>query len=150
VNNRRRHYWINPRFQGRYVAMIFGLELIAVVASALFSFGIALVLLNPSFEVGPAWNQIIAGFVIVAVLVAVALGWLGVRVSHRICGPEYRIRDSLRRIRQGEPVGPIRLRNHDQLQDLADDLNLTLAHLRVPGFAVPDSQSGKAWIAARD
>jgi hypothetical protein len=46
-----------------------------------------------------------------------------VRLSNRFVGPVLRIRRTLRALAQGEHVEPIRLRDNDFWQDLADEVN---------------------------
>ena len=127
--NRRRRYWINPGFQGRYLRAILLLELIAVALTAILALGITLVLVSDTLQVGPQWHQIFLSFAGLTVVAAVGLVWLGIRVSHRICGPIYNIKKNLDAVRNGERPGPIRLRKGDAFQDLAESLNEVLAML---------------------
>ena len=53
--NRRRHYWIDPHFQGRYVTTILGLQLITALVTAVVTMGLALALLSPDFQFGPSF-----------------------------------------------------------------------------------------------
>ena len=55
-DNRRRRYWINLTFQRRFLLRILLLELVVVVVTAIVSLGVALVLVNPAFQVGPGWG----------------------------------------------------------------------------------------------
>ena len=125
-SNRRRRYWIHPEFQRRYLAQIFLLELIVMAATALLTFIFAFLLVSPGFTMGPDWGGMVAGFVVLALLLGGLMAWLGVRLSHRICGPLYRIQSELEAARAGEPIRPIRLRRHDQFQDLAATINRSL------------------------
>jgi len=124
--NRRNRYWIDSEFQGRYLRRILLLEIFAVALTAVPAPGIALLLVSDSFQVGPQWWQIFLAFAAMAVAAAGGLVWLGVRVSHQICGPIYNIKRTLDAIQCGGPVGPIRLREGDAFQDLADSFNEVL------------------------
>lgn len=46
-----------------------------------------------------------------------------VRFSHRFAGPMVRLRDCMRRAAAGEEVGPLRFRDDDYWQELADAFN---------------------------
>lgn len=125
ANNRRRRYWIDARFQGRYLGTILLLEVGVATVSSLFTLAFAFVLMSAEFEAGSSWGQTFVMFVSMLIAVGFALAWLGVRTSHRIFGPVYRIRKSLEAVRAGEIPGPIHLRNKDEFQELASDLNAT-------------------------
>ncbi len=131
-SNRRRRFWINTDFQGRYLRMVLLLQLVTLAVTALVAFALAFALMNPRFQAGPSWNGIFGVFIGMAGMLAVALGWLGVRVSHRICGPVHNIRRNLGEIRAGGTPQPIRLRQRDEFKDLADEINATIDYLRRP------------------
>ncbi|MGK0168750.1 MAG: hypothetical protein ACI9W2_000468 [Gammaproteobacteria bacterium] len=50
--------------------------------------------------------------------------------SHRIVGPEYKLRNRLAAMRDGQLDGYVKLRKKDFLQDLTRDINLTSRHFR--------------------
>ncbi|MEN6627570.1 MAG: hypothetical protein ABFD69_15205 [Candidatus Sumerlaeia bacterium] len=134
MKNRRRHFWINPTFQTRYIARIFALQVLTMAATAVFTLMLAFVLFDERFKVGPGWNQIFAAFVVIAMLVAAGVAWLGVRISHKICGPAFRIAADLKSFREGQPTRPIRLREGDDLGELAEALNQTIEHWQKNGI----------------
>ena len=68
-------------------------------------------------------------FFVIAAALAGMLIYLGIRISHRICGPVYHIRMVLKELREGKPLRAITLREKDELKELADDLNTTLEML---------------------
>jgi hypothetical protein len=64
------------------------------------------------------------GIVILASLVLVPIVAYDVLVlSNRFAGPLCRMRRSLQALGAGEPIEPIRFREHDFLQDLAEEFN---------------------------
>lgn len=131
--NRRRHYWIDPAFQGRYLLRILMLELLVAAVTALISFGVAFVLISPGFSAGSGWGSIFAVFVLMILIVGGLLAWLGVRISHRLCGPVYRMSADLRALREGHAEKRIHLRDGDELQELAREINATLDHFAKRG-----------------
>ncbi len=46
-----------------------------------------------------------------------------VRYSNRVAGPIWRLKNTLRDLNDGKPVGMIKLRNNDYCQELADEFN---------------------------
>lgn len=71
---------------------------------------------------------VIGGFVLAsAVLVVVQAG----RVAHRLTGPELRLVESLRRIRQGDLSFHVHLRRGDPLVNVARECNALLDWLNV-------------------
>lgn len=129
IVNRRRRYWINSKFQMKYLRMILLLELVVMAVTAVVTLSLAFFLFNPAFESGVGWNKIFIGFVGFALAVGGAFVYLGVRLSHRICGPVYRMQRVLQAIRNGEDPGPVTLRDGDELQELAEDLGMTIDSL---------------------
>jgi hypothetical protein len=52
--------------------------------------------------------------------------WDSIRFSHRIAGPVKRIGNDMRRLADGEPVFPVKLRANDFCHELAENFNLLL------------------------
>ncbi|MCH8332682.1 hypothetical protein IIC65_02020 [Candidatus Sumerlaeota bacterium] len=129
VDNRRRRFWINPRYQGRYLLTILLLELIVMAATAILSFSLAFILIDPDFEAGPSWAVIFTGFITVLLMAAAALIYLGVHISHKVCGPALRLQKTLEAVRRGEKPAAIHLRDGDDLQELTEALNGALGSL---------------------
>ena len=70
-----------------------------------------------------------------------------IRMSNRFAGPMLRIRRSMRALARGEHVEPIRFRDGDYWQGLADEFNALVA--RVQGSAESDtteSQTGRCEV----
>ncbi len=132
--NRRRRFWIDPSFQRRYLVRILLLQILTMAATAVFTILLAFILFSPGFSLGPQWTQILLAFVVIALVLAACLARLGVRISHKICGPVYRIAADLKSFREGAPIRPIKLRKGDDLGDLAGALNETIEHWQKNGL----------------
>lgn len=72
---------------------------------------------------------ILPPLVINNLLLAIVLGVLAVRYSHRFAGPLYRISTDIRRVLAGEEGVRIQLRKNDELRELASRINLLLEAL---------------------
>lgn len=68
-------------------------------------------------------------------------------MSNRFAGPVFRLRRSLQRLADGEPVAPIRFRNDDFWQDFANDFNRLLAKMQPP---VPTAATDGGDVAGVD
>lgn len=68
------------------------------------------------------------------ILVAVYFIYDGVKYTHRIVGPLYRFRQTIKAILAGEPVDVVRLRKGDYLGEMRDDLNELLELLEQRGI----------------
>jgi methyl-accepting chemotaxis protein len=55
---------------------------------------------------------------------------VGVVISHRIAGPVYRLKQSMRRMAEGDVSFLIHLREQDELQDLKDEFNDMISSVR--------------------
>jgi methyl-accepting chemotaxis protein len=54
----------------------------------------------------------------------------GVLFSHKVAGPLYRFRETLRKIKQGDLANNIKIRKDDFFQDLCDEVNGMITQLR--------------------
>lgn len=64
-----------------------------------------------------------------SVVVFPALVLIGVRVTHRIAGPLYRMEQHLDAISRGERPGPCKIRKDDRLQGFCESLNRAILEL---------------------
>jgi len=53
-----------------------------------------------------------------------------IKLSHRFAGPIYRLRNTIRSLANGEEVRPLKFREIDFWQGLADDFNVMVARLK--------------------
>lgn len=68
----------------------------------------------------------------IAVLLLPLVLWDTVKLSHRFAGPIYRLRHALRDLADGEEVRPIRLRDDDFWQSVADEFNRVAERSQAP------------------
>lgn len=68
------------------------------------------------------------------------LVWDVIKFSHRLVGPLVRFRKAMRAIADGEPIGPIKLRDGDFMTELRDDFNRMLEALQARGH-LPEPQA---------
>ncbi|MFA6003700.1 MAG: hypothetical protein WC881_06500 [Elusimicrobiota bacterium] len=140
----RKRYWILPEFQLRMIKQ----WLILVILTTLTSNALTLLFVwhqdkkyagklffvsNPTdtLVVNPT-ALVHSDIILPTLLIALALGCIfsmaaGVFYSHRLAGPIYHIRKTLREALDGKAPGPIVLRKNDEFKELAEDINLLLA-----------------------
>ncbi|MCM2279386.1 MAG: cell wall metabolism sensor histidine kinase WalK [Oligoflexia bacterium] len=83
-------------------------------------------------------------FVVYAILLFVYLLVMGVLLSHKVAGPVFVIQRQIRRLLQGDYDGTVKLRKHDFLSDVAEDINRLTEKLRAEGGPRPTSEEDKA------
>ncbi len=62
------------------------------------------------------------------------------RYSHRIAGPMYRLCQSIKRIQKGDLDFHVKLRDGDELTEIATELNHLISTLKKEGFGKPQSE----------
>ncbi len=66
-------------------------------------------------------------------VLAPVFAWDAVKYCHRVAGPIYRFRMTIRDITAGTPIRPIRLRESDELVAMQDELNRMIEALAARG-----------------
>jgi hypothetical protein len=74
--------------------------------------------------------------------------WDAMRFSHRVAGPIHRFRQTIQAITAGEPITRVKLRNGDDLHEVADDINEMLDVLEERGVITINRPPGKARVVA--
>ena len=63
------------------------------------------------------------------IITAILLAFIGIRFSHHIAGPLFKIEESLDRLIEGEKIEPLRFRKTDAIDELAEKFNVIIARL---------------------
>jgi hypothetical protein len=131
----RRKLLINPPFQLsflRYILGIAGFTLAVFYAAKVFFFYqtrkyISDLGIPPEHMIFDFLNQqsrVMDWIFLGAALVeSLFLGFLGLRLSHRVAGPVYRVTQDMLAFAKGEPARKIRFRKGDYFPELADAYN---------------------------
>ena len=69
------------------------------------------------------WELVLPAILVNNLLIMIIVSIIGIRYSHRIAGPVYRIKHDIERVLAGETGVKVKLRSADRLQDLADRVN---------------------------
>ena len=127
---RRRKYIIKKGLQFRYIGLIFALVLVAslvtgwtVFATGWHFLGEKLADVYPQGRLVYVFKATNLALIRNLLLISPLIFLLGLLFSHRIAGPVYRIEKTLEEIARGNLSLRIKLREGDELVDLADIIN---------------------------
>jgi hypothetical protein len=129
TNNVRKKIWID-KFQTVLSLRIVGYFIVYQIA--VWAFAITDLRIGPRVAqtMGKDWA---ASLELLLALTIVGLGGLfvldAVKTAHKIVGPVYRIRQSMKAIAAGESLDYVRLRKDDMMLELRDDFNEMLRAL---------------------
>lgn len=131
----KRSYWIDPKVQWSIIQKAVLLNIILVVflyiADRIFYYrmeqmgkdlGFAPEHVYFLFLYSQQKYKAIAFFITAGVISIISI-FLGVRFSHRLAGPIFRLKKELQRLNAGEKIDPIHLRDSDYFKELAEELN---------------------------
>ena len=132
---RRRQLLVNRPFQFRFVgAMLLFLCVLTVATLGAIYFALWGTLYTFQLLDDPVTVSLFttAGLVLATelLLLAPAIVWMGILMTHKVAGPLVRIHAALLQMNQGDFNVNLKLRKGDALMDLADDINRLAASLR--------------------
>jgi nitrogen fixation/metabolism regulation signal transduction histidine kinase len=133
VRNQRRKIWID-RFQTYLsirLVIYFALYQAAVWLLVFIERSIFETLSQMLGKTGVAYSLMFA--VVTVVFLGLLLIYDAVKLTHRIVGPLYRFRMTVKAIAAGEEVDLVRLRKGDYLTELQDDFNEMIQFLAARG-----------------
>jgi len=130
--NRRRNYYIDKKFQAKFILKFCSLILIGSVISGLIVYAMSRSTVTTTFENSRLTIKSTADFILPAVLLsgAVVIVLIGLAtiimtlfVSHKIAGPLYRMNKDVQEVASGNLKTAFRLRVGDEIRPLAASLN---------------------------
>ncbi len=138
----RNKTFIDPTVQGALVKRLVIHWLVFVGVAGLTAFCLQ-VLSNPFQPLESHFNQLWwthGPFLIVTVFLLPVFVLDTIKLSHRFTGPIYRLRQTIRKGAEGQPVGKLKFRDFDFWQGLAEDFNTMVDHLRDRNPSEQDQQ----------
>ncbi|MFH1441007.1 MAG: methyl-accepting chemotaxis protein [Candidatus Omnitrophota bacterium] len=130
--NRRTNYFIEKPFQVKFILKFCSLLALGGVITIGIVYFLAMrtttvaivnsriIAQSTAYYILPILTQAVVLTMIVVILMAIALTLF---ISHRIAGPFYRIKQSLKQLEQGDFSSNCNLRQLDQLKDIAEAFN---------------------------
>ena len=131
--NRRRQYFIDKRFQTKFIIKFASLVVVATAITGAIVYLMARSTVTTSFENSRLVIKSTADFILPSVLlsgavVIVSIGLTTILIaliaSHRIAGPLYRLEKDLKEVSGGNLRTRFILRRADEMKSLADGLNI--------------------------
>jgi methyl-accepting chemotaxis protein len=133
-----RNFLLDPRFQMKYVSMVVGVTVLVagVLGSVAYRYSMGQTQLmtvmqmerradlDPNFvkyleqEAEKADRTVLIGILIGIFCLALALGFTGIIVTHKLVGPAYKIKSLLKEVRDGHLKVEGSLRKGDELHDV--------------------------------
>ena len=123
----RKFYYLKPNIQYAFTSFYTMLTAIEIIAFGLVLYVVEGLNLHHSYDI-----LLYIRFSIVLLVVLIFTGfnfWYGMRLSHRIVGPMIQILRVLESASKGEYKSRIKLRSHDYLHEIGDELNVLLEKL---------------------
>lgn len=137
VIRQRKKYFIKPGFQSRLTAIMILLVIIVanLVGALTYFFAYeqfeALIKTNNMLDdIVVATKGLLPGVLISELVSIFVVGFLCIKITHTIAGPVYRMERVARGIGEGDLTNFIKLRQKDELKDLADSMNEMTMGLR--------------------
>jgi len=136
---KRKNYFIDKGFQSNFILKFF----ILVFIGGLLTIGMLYFLSAQSTTVAIVNSRVVARttadfllpiliqtVVIITIMVSLATAVVTLLVSHKIAGPMYRFKKVLENLEKGDFSSGFNIRQHDQLQDVADTFNSMIKKTR--------------------
>jgi len=142
---RRRNYYIDKEFQGKFILKFCSLILMGSLISGTIIYGMSRATVTTAFVNSKLTIKSTADFMLPAVLLssAVMILMIGIATiaitlftSHRIAGPLYRIEKDIDEITSGNLNIVFNLRHGDEIKPIAASLNLMAGSLKEKILAV--------------
>jgi methyl-accepting chemotaxis protein len=147
---KRRKFFIDKQFQTKYILLVIFMLLLYTLLFVGFLF---IPQLLPFIFSSPLEEQVKAAEILLlyhknvwpAVFIVIPLfGFFSIFITHKIAGPVYRLKIKLRQMTEWDLDKKVTLRKGDDLQELADFVNLLSAELQEFAAALKGNQENLA------
>lgn len=131
-NYKRRHFFIDKEYQGRYIfrafmSIVFGSIIFALIFAFFSSNTLSIVYENYHLKLGTTpgllLNRIFSTQWLFIILGGISIAVLALFLSHRVAGPFFRFEKTLEKMKDGDFSERIRLRKNDEGKRLAEMIN---------------------------
>ncbi|MBN1871428.1 MAG: hypothetical protein JW800_02535 [Candidatus Omnitrophica bacterium] len=139
-NYKRSRFLVNKRFQYQ-----FSFFLALQAAIPIFLFGMSLYIINklyltsiqivigndvlPDYHIKEVLNFSAYSVLALLVISSIILFYFGIRFSHHIAGPLYKLEQTIERLAKGQKAELLRFRKTDLVNGLADNFNFLIEEL---------------------
>jgi len=133
VKRRFSNYLINERMQLTLTLRFLVLSLLFTIFIGLMMFFVIWPVVRiyiPPALVSVMIQQLISKLYSTSFILLIIIAGFSIILTHRIAGPVYNLEKTLERLNEGEDVNLIRLRDGDELQELASKINQVIVHMK--------------------
>ena len=135
--NKRKIYFINPRFQLKFSLLMGVLIVLSNLAYPIIIYQYIEYLIGfinetstfKDFDLAQERRQVLTMLFTSHIVYAALIGVLCIFFSHKIAGPLYKLKMFLTNIRQGDSIREVHFRKGDYFLEIADEVNRTIAYL---------------------
>jgi len=138
--NQRRNYFIDKKFQSRFILRFCSLVVLASVISGVILYSLSrgtvtTAFVNSRLSIVSTAHYIVPSLIVSSlvaiILIGIATAAVLMYLSHRIAGPLFNIQRSVREIGGGNLNQKIKLRSNDEMVKLADCFNEMTENLKI-------------------
>jgi len=133
IKRRFSNYLINERMQLTLTFRFLILSLLFTVIIGMLMFFVIWPVVRiyiPPALVSVMLQQLISKLYSTSFILLIIIAGFSIVFTHRIAGPVYNLEKTLEKLNQGEDVNLIKLRDGDELQDLATKINEVIMHIK--------------------
>jgi len=133
VKRRFSNYLINERMQLTLTFRFLILSLLFTIIIGMLMFFVIWPVVRiyiPPALVSVMLQQLISKLYSTSFILLIIIAGFSIVFTHRIAGPVYNLEKTLDKLNQGEDVNLIKLRDGDELQDLATKINEVIMHIK--------------------
>ena len=129
---KRKRLYIDPKIQGAFLVrtLVYWLLCLLTASSVL---AVWMTITGPSRAIrhplDEFWNEFGPAFIFAMLMLPIALFDL-LRLTNRVAGPMYRIRNEMHKLAMGETVRPVELRSGDFGREIAQEFNAVLRRVQ--------------------
>lgn len=143
TGKKRRSYWVDPKVQWAIIqkTLLMNAALVALlyVADRFFFFRMESMGKDLGFTPDHVYFLFLKeqqrikfwAFLWTSGIITIVGTFIGIRFSHRLAGPIFRLKKELRRINDGEKIEEVNLRDADFFTEMADEFNTMTMKLGV-------------------
>lgn len=132
---KRRNYWIDPKVQWAIIqkTLLMNVALVAILYFADKFFYMRMESMGKDLGFSPEHAYFLFlqeqqkakfwAFLLTSGVISILGMLIGVRFSHRLAGPIFRLKKEIKRLNAGEKIEEINLRDADFFRELAEEIN---------------------------
>jgi len=147
-NYRRRNYFINKKFQGKFILKFSALVIIGGILTIALLYLLGAQSKTIAIQNSRVVAKTTADFILplliqtviaVTILVGITAGILTLLMSHKFSGPLYRLKKAIEALEVGDFSSEFNIRSTDQLNGLADKINSMIRNTRQKMFGLKNN-----------